>query len=100
MAFKIGDMVKRVSGNWRGVSAGDVLRVTSASGMFLSLEGYEGITFDGEKFELVQEASVVAVPREFEVGDRVRMISESPAHGQGEVSVGDVGVIVEVSEDS
>lgn len=93
MAFKVGDMIKRIEGSWRGVGVGDVVRVKEASGMFLTLEGHEGITFDGEKFELVQQTARPAAPREFKVGDRVRMIAESPRYGRGEVRVGDIGVI-------
>jgi hypothetical protein len=94
MAFKIGDMVVRTAGGWRGVEEGDVKKVSSVDGMNIQLEGYPDITFDGENFEL--SAPMAIEPREFQVGDRVRMISEDPSYGMGELEVGDIGVITKI----
>lgn len=96
MAFKVGDLVKRTSGNWRGVYEGDIKKVTHVWGGNISLEGYPDITFDGDNFELHETAVPATGPREFKVGDRVRMISESPRYGRGEVRVGDIGVITSI----
>lgn len=96
MAFKVGDMVIRTSGSWRGVNEGDINKVTSVWGGNISLAGYDDITFDGDNFELHETAVPVTGPREFKVGDRVRMIAESPRYGRGEVRVGDIGVITSI----
>lgn len=96
--FKAGDTVRRTGGMWRGVSEGDIKTVDEVHGGNITLVGHPGITFDGDNFELVESADGGA--RKFEVGDRVRMISESPAHGAGEVSVGDIGVIARICSDS
>lgn len=102
MSFKIGDMVIRTSGSWRGVNEGDVKRVTWCDGRNIQLEGHTDITFDADNFELHKTEATVPTtgPREFKVGDRVRMIAESPRHGRGEVRVGDIGVITSVTGDA
>lgn len=50
------------------------------------------------KHLVLKESDSPSVKRsdDFKVGDKVRMISESPAHGLGDVSVGDVGKIIYV----
>lgn len=104
MSFKIGDMVKRTSGSWRGVNVGDIKKVSCTGGRNIQLEGYPDITFDSDNFKLdhrtsVQLEIVTGEDRPFKIGDRVRMISEDPAYGAGEVKVGDIGVIVRTSGD-
>ncbi|UAV90011.1 hypothetical protein REC_162 [Pseudomonas phage REC] len=50
-------------------------------------------------YDAVMKSDVIIVPadpRSFQIGDRVRMIAEDPAHGAGEVEVGDIGVIVQL----
>lgn len=91
--FNTGDLVKRTSGSWKGVNEGDINRVSHAFGNTLNLEGYSDFNFDSRNFEKVVSTNKL-VAGEFKVGDRVRMISEDPAFGAGEVEVGDVGVVV------
>ena len=153
MAFKIGDMVKRTSGSWRGVNEGDIKKVSQVWGGNIQLEGYADITFDGDNFALyqrpgsaplvefergqtiiykyhdgntytgkVQDLSVtmlgvirgttgsydavnktdvlsieIALPTaRYKVGDRVRLVSDDPHYGKGEVRVGDIGRVISV----
>jgi hypothetical protein len=152
MAFKIGDMVVRTSGSWRGVNEGDTNKVTSVWGGNIQLEGYTDITFDGDNFRLhnrqgaplqefergqtivykyhdgntytgkVQDTSAtmlgvirggngtydavnktdvlsveISLPTgRFKVGDRVRLVSDDPHYGKGEVRVGDIGRVTNV----
>lgn len=60
-----------------------------------------GIIRDGSgNYDAVMKRDVMDFsrgPREFKVGDRVRMIAEDPAHGAGEVCVGDIGVITRLN---
>ena len=99
--FKGGDLVKRVDGNWRGIKEGDTSRVSvSYEGHNIQLEDFPGITFDSTKFELVAEAATAHQgKRGFKVGDRVRMINETPNFGRGRVNVGDIGTISEDESD-
>lgn len=48
------------------------------------------------EYDAVDKSDVIvtAEDRPFKVGDRVRMIAADPAHGRGEVEVGEIGVIV------
>lgn len=92
--FKVGDIVKRVRGSFNGVVEGGVYEVTSVGSLAaIGLLG-QGGSYDEAMFELFQEATpTTTTPREFKVGDRVRMISHDPAYGRGEVCVGDIGVV-------
>lgn len=69
MAFKIGDMVVRTSGNWRGVNEGDIKKVSQVYGWKLQLEGYPDITFDGDNFALHHRQG--APLQEFERGQTI-----------------------------
>lgn len=99
--FKVGDRVVRTSREWRGVKVGDINVVSEVHGNNLSLEGQGDKIFDGDFFKLAEPLIVISLPavRPFAVGDRVRMIAESPAHGMGEIDVGDIGVIVRTGEE-
>lgn len=70
MAFKIGDMVKRTSGSWRGVNEGDIKTVSSVHGGNIQLEGYPDITFDGYNFALYQRPGSAPLV-EFERGQTI-----------------------------
>lgn len=104
MAFKVGDMVKRIDGNWRGVREGDIKKVSYAGRDAIELEGFPDIRFDAAKFELVQEVGPTIFPsagvtltynRQFKIGDRVRMIANREMkYGRGAVPAEEVGVIV------
>ncbi|UAV89741.1 hypothetical protein [Pseudomonas phage COT4] len=98
--FKSGDRVKRTGGDFRDVTTGGIYiidRIADGSDQYTTgsvlLVGCEG-SYTARSFELV--ASAPQVKREFQIGDRVRMIAEDPAHGVGEVEVGDIGVIVQL----
>jgi hypothetical protein len=98
--FQAGDLVKRIRGSFREVEEGEICEVVRQEGTFLTLQGKDG-TYDTEKFELVPTITTLAqtaAPREFQIGDRVRMINENPRHGRGEVRVGDIGVIVAIGD--
>ncbi|AMR57384.1 hypothetical protein vB_PsyM_KIL3b_0138 [Pseudomonas phage vB_PsyM_KIL3b] len=68
MAFKIGDMVKRTSGSWRGVNEGSINKVTSVWCGGIQLEGYADITFDGDNFALYRRPRCSTPRVEFERG--------------------------------
>jgi hypothetical protein len=53
------------------------------------------------EYDAVNKTDVIVTgeDRPFKIGDRVRMISEEPAYGAGEVKVGDIGMIVRTSGD-
>lgn len=70
MAFKIGDMVKRTSGSWRGVNEGDINKVTQVWSGNIQLEGYADITFDGDNFALYQRPGSAPLV-EFERGQTI-----------------------------
>lgn len=93
--FQAGDLVKRINGGFREVEEGEVCEVIKQEGNFLTLKGKDG-TYDPVKFELVSTILTAPIlkPRGFQIGDRVRMISEDPFYGRGEVEVGEIGVIV------
>lgn len=103
--FKSGDRVRRTGPDFRDVITGGLYivdRVADGSDQYttgsLLLEGHEGGSYSARSFELVASPVQEAL-RPFQIGDRVRMISENPTHGEGEVSVGDVGVVTGVYDD-
>lgn len=93
--FKVGDIVKRIRGSFNGVVEGGVYEVSEVHGNDAISIVDESGTYDATMFELSQEATPTT-PREFKVGDHVRMISKRPKHGSGEVRFNDVGVITSI----
>lgn len=92
--YRVGDIVVRTEGDFRGVKVGDVNCISEVHGGNICLVGYPGVTFGGDNFKRQEPQVVVgSAPQRFEVGSRVRMIAHSPRYGRGSVNVGDEGVI-------
>jgi hypothetical protein len=96
--YKVGDVVIRDGGVWRGVSPGDVHKVSEVHGGNICLVGFDGITFDGDNFSLYHRAKS-STTAEVEVGDIVRMTSRTPRYGAGCIDVGDEGVVISLDGD-
>lgn len=101
MTYQVGDIVVRTEGSWRDVNEGDVHTVKSVHGHNICLEGFDGITFDGDNFKK-QHTSATTLgggSQRIEVGSLVRMISDYPKHGAGLINIGDEGVVISLGDD-
>ena len=77
--FKVGDQVRRTTGDWRGMRVGGVDTVVDFDGSseLLSLRKF-GVGHDAGNFELVPVAAATST---FKVGDKVRILDNSTRAG-------------------